>query len=89
MGGLEIVATRIANLLGVLSALVVVLFWALLLTPTDSHWHVRFRGGLALEVITLAALLAAIFACTRGSRWWLIGLIASLLTTMLVFFGRV
>jgi len=80
-------ARRIANLSGVLSVLVVVLFWALLFTPT--HWHVWFPGEVATEMIILAALLAAIFACAKGSLWWLIGLIPSLLTTVLVFFGRV
>lgn len=79
----QMLTRRIANLLGVCSALALALFWVLLLTAPRWYmkpWHMKLPGEVATKMTVLAAVAASSFASLKGSRWWLLALVAALVT---------
>jgi hypothetical protein len=72
-----------ANLLGLAGALVVVYFWTL--AVLSSYREVHFPGELGGVMLSLlAALAASAIATVKGSRLWLLSLLAALVTIVIV-----
>ena len=70
----------IPNLCGAISVLIVTAFWLCMgHAPPLSNVYFRLIG---LPVLIGLALLLAIFASVRGSRWWMLAIVLPTLTLL-------
>ena len=71
------------TLLGLLSVLLTLLFW--LLAAISTRTRVHYPGELAgVMTSLLAAIILAGIAAARGSKWWLVAVVAALGTAVTV-----
>jgi len=80
---------RAANVIGAISAAVVVTFWALVLSPLLG-WDVKFPYEIVItKLVVPAAFFGCIYASFKGSRWWLSALVVSFIALITVVIAPV
>ena len=81
----DMTSSRIGHLPGFIGSVIVVLFWVVLVGPES--WQAHFPNEGPIRILLFLAFLATIFACVKASRGWLISLIVSFVTNLLLFFA--
>jgi hypothetical protein len=74
-----------ANQFGITSILLSLAFWVYVYLPRDAANPHRFDVRVEIPLAALArALLTALIAAIRGSKWWLLALVGPVFGGMLI-----